>query len=202
MHMGFQEYLAAREIHSRAFKDPGVLRELASHFGESWWQEVALLLLALEGPSLFEPYMSEVLKQPAISENINLVKTYLDEAADPSASPFLNLLEMDAGTDSDLWKRQLVSLHALEHLDPTVIEKIASSLLKHPSEDIWKWIHDRTRRTANGYIFTGVRSKKNSLSEGGITYITKIELINIRCFEAFSLDLKQLDMKRLYKTRK
>ncbi|MCP4688159.1 MAG: NACHT domain-containing protein, partial [Desulfobacterales bacterium] len=31
MHLGFQEYLAAREIRSRAFKGPKVLRELAAH---------------------------------------------------------------------------------------------------------------------------------------------------------------------------
>ena len=54
MHLGFQEYLAAREIRSRAFTDQTVLRELARHYGESWWQEVTLLLLALEDrPCLF-----------------------------------------------------------------------------------------------------------------------------------------------------
>lgn len=37
MHLGFQEYLAAREIRTQAFNDPSVLRELASYFGESWW---------------------------------------------------------------------------------------------------------------------------------------------------------------------
>jgi len=56
MHLGFQEYLAAREIRSRAFEDETILRELALHFGESWWQEVGLLMLALEDPSLFKPY--------------------------------------------------------------------------------------------------------------------------------------------------
>jgi hypothetical protein len=48
MHLGFQEYLAAREIRSRAFTDHKVLRELASHYGESWWQEVFLLLLSCQ----------------------------------------------------------------------------------------------------------------------------------------------------------
>jgi predicted NACHT family NTPase len=46
IHLGFQEYLAAREIRTRAFTEPDVLRELAAHFGEIWWQEVGLLLLA------------------------------------------------------------------------------------------------------------------------------------------------------------
>lgn len=47
MHLGFQEYLAAREIRTQAFTNPAVLRELASHFGESWWREVGFLMLAL-----------------------------------------------------------------------------------------------------------------------------------------------------------
>lgn len=66
MHLGFQEYLAAREIRTRAFNDQSVLRELASHFGESWWQEVGLILLSLEDPSLFVPYMREVVNTPRL----------------------------------------------------------------------------------------------------------------------------------------
>jgi hypothetical protein len=34
-----------------------VLKELASHYGESWWQEVILMLLAQGNPSLFTPFM-------------------------------------------------------------------------------------------------------------------------------------------------
>ncbi len=60
MPLGFQERQAAPEIRSRAFNDPGMLRELAGHFGESWWEEVALLMLALDDPSLSTPYTPEV----------------------------------------------------------------------------------------------------------------------------------------------
>ncbi len=193
MHIGFQEYLAAREIQSRALKDPGILRELASLFGESWWQEVALLMLALDDPSVFEPYMREVVKRPAFSKNSDFVKACLDEAAEPSAAPFMELLKTDAGTDADLWKRQLVALHALERLDSKLIEDITPKLLEHPSEDIRQWIQDRTIQAGGGRIFTGVRAKIAEHAERKNTYISKIELMNIRCFEAFSLDLKTLD---------
>ena len=88
MHLGFQEYLAAREIRTRAFNEPEVLQELASHFGESWWQEVGLLLLALEDPSLFVPYMREVIKLPAFANHPNLVEMCLDDAAETSPLPF------------------------------------------------------------------------------------------------------------------
>ncbi|MCP4994217.1 MAG: hypothetical protein GY934_10615, partial [Gammaproteobacteria bacterium] len=89
MHLGFQEYLAAREIRSRAFKDKTVLKELASHFGESWWQEVILIMLALEDPSHFEGFMEEVVKLPAFAVNSHLVDMCLEDAAETSIQPFM-----------------------------------------------------------------------------------------------------------------
>ncbi|MFZ4703706.1 MAG: NACHT domain-containing protein, partial [Candidatus Methylumidiphilus sp.] len=48
MHLGFQEYLASLEIRRLAFEGDkdAVLEELACHYGQSWWQEVILLLIA------------------------------------------------------------------------------------------------------------------------------------------------------------
>ena len=71
-----------RERSGPGVSEPGVLPELASHFGESWWQEVGLLLLALEDPSFFVPYMREVVKLPAFAENPDLVEMCLDDAAE------------------------------------------------------------------------------------------------------------------------
>ncbi len=139
MHLGFQEYLAAREIRRRAFEgDTQVLGELASHFGESWWQEVALLLLALDDPSLFTPYMREVLRQPAFTEYPNLVQMCLDDAAETSPQPFVELLETDAGNDAELWRRQFAALQVLERIDSNAVEKLrtglaATPLAGHPS---------------------------------------------------------------------
>jgi formylglycine-generating enzyme required for sulfatase activity len=162
MHLGFQEYLAAREIRSRAFNDPGVLRELAAHFGESWWEEVSLLLLALDDPSLFVPYMREVVKQPAFASLSDLVEKCLDDAAETSVEPFKELLEIELCShrgmlerlkeffkkieplgDRGLWERQLACLRVLEHLDSTVIGALESRLAKHPSPEIHKWIQER-----------------------------------------------------------
>ncbi|MGD9325028.1 MAG: SUMF1/EgtB/PvdO family nonheme iron enzyme, partial [Desulfobacterales bacterium] len=143
MHLGFQEYLAAREIRSRAFEEPEVLQDLASHFGESWWQEVALLLLALEDPSLFVPYMLEVLKQPAVAEYPELVDLCLDDAAEISPKPFEELLIKTPGKSKPLWARQLVALRVLERLKPEAVEKLQSELLQHPSADIRRWFQDK-----------------------------------------------------------
>jgi hypothetical protein len=48
MHLGFQEYLAAREIQRVFIAGCGksnVLQHLAEKFGQGWWQEVTLLLI-------------------------------------------------------------------------------------------------------------------------------------------------------------
>ncbi len=56
LHLGFQEYLAACEIRSRCFEEPAVLIRHVSTFGNPWWREVTMLLLALKDPPLFRPF--------------------------------------------------------------------------------------------------------------------------------------------------
>ena len=84
MHLGFQEYLAAREIRNQAYNHPQVLQGLASHFGESWWQEVTLLLLGLEEPSLFTPFIRDVVKVNNFIDFPNLMEACLEDAAETS----------------------------------------------------------------------------------------------------------------------
>jgi formylglycine-generating enzyme required for sulfatase activity len=154
MHLGFQEYLAAREIRRRAFEgDPQVIPELASHFGESWWQEVALLLLALEDPSLFTPYMREVLRQPAFTEWPNLMEMYLDDAAETSPQAFVELLETAGGSDTELWRRQFAALQVLDRLDTGAVEKLRAGLVQHPSPEISRWFATRNGQALQEVIF-------------------------------------------------
>ena len=136
MHLGFQEYLAAREIRRRAFKEAEVLKELAGRFGDSWWQEVALLMLALEDPSLFEPYMREVVQRPEFARFPGLVDACLEDAVEVSAVPFVELLQADPGRESELWQRQLAAVRVLARLDPRALEVLHDRLSRHPSKEI------------------------------------------------------------------
>ena len=140
MHLGFQEYLAAREIRRLAFEDRSVLRDLARHHGESWWQEVALLLVALEEPSLFAPYVREVIEQPAFAEVPAALDALLEDAAEVSDVPFLELVNRDPGTDEGLWARQLLALRVLERLGSGGLEAVLRSLQDHLSAETRKWI--------------------------------------------------------------
>ena len=79
MHLGFQEYLTAREIQRLFLAGLGnsdVLRQLAEKFGQGWWQEVMLLLLAQADHCLFEPFMREVLQLPVSAENDSLTQVH------------------------------------------------------------------------------------------------------------------------------
>ncbi len=142
MHLGFQEYLAAVEIRNLAFNDKKILAGLASKFGDSWWKEVGLLMLGLEDP-LFEPYMREVVKLPAFADFPNLVDDSIEDAAKTSVAPFIELLEINPGTERDLWKRQMAALRVLTRLDSDKVENMKSDLLRHPFHEIRKWVQAR-----------------------------------------------------------
>ena len=152
MHLNFQEYLAAREIRSRFLLEKyetgtsGQLKELAKHFGDSWWQEVALLLLAIEEkPSLFVPYMREVIRNPAFAQHADFLEMCLDDAFKPSLIPFLELLGLPAGKGQDLWDRQLTALRILMRQDEKVRKSILESFRDHPDERISQWIRHRLK---------------------------------------------------------
>jgi predicted NACHT family NTPase len=89
MHLGFQEYLAASEIRRLHSEDEGdVLAELATHYGQSWWQEVILLLLAQGNPSVFVPFMRQVVGRPQFATApVELLSFILADAAELSEVP-------------------------------------------------------------------------------------------------------------------
>ena len=91
MHLGFQEYLASLEMRRLAFEGDkdAVLEELACHYGQSWWQEVILLLIAQGNPSLFVPFVQAALRQPGFANEKELLGFIMEEAAEVSAEPFV-----------------------------------------------------------------------------------------------------------------
>ncbi len=128
MHLGFQEYLAACELRRLALAEAldggkrDTLAELAGHYGESWWSEVILLLLAQGNPSLFAPFMNEALKQARFAEESAFLDLILEETTEFSPVPFVKLLQQESGTDSVLWANQAVALRVLQRLDPDEIK--------------------------------------------------------------------------------
>lgn len=120
MHLGFQEYLAAREIRrlaiDQAFQgSTQALAELAGHYGESWWQEVILLLLAQGDPALFEPFMQEALRQKAFAEETAFLDFVLEEAVGLSLAPFYEAINARESIPND---NQELASQVLQRLKP------------------------------------------------------------------------------------
>jgi len=92
LHLSFQEYLCARHLQDRISSAPDLLKELAGHFGETWWREVILLALGLDNPGLFEPLLREILAQEVLHRDASLADDCLRDASSPSPRPFLEAL--------------------------------------------------------------------------------------------------------------
>ncbi|MCP4378229.1 MAG: SUMF1/EgtB/PvdO family nonheme iron enzyme [bacterium] len=153
MHLGFQEYLTAVELRNSAFDDPAIWPQLAAKFGEPWWQEVILLLLALYNPSVFKPFMREVLKRPGVEAQRPLIDMCLDDAAEPSTQPFVELLALDAGEDPELWQRQFMALQITARMDPQALEQVTSNLRRHPSPQIRQWLREQDAQARQQVLF-------------------------------------------------
>ncbi len=136
MHLGFQEYLAACRIRSLSFEDDAVLTQLAEHWGQSWWQEVILLLVGLEEPSRFKAFMTQVVKLPAFSNDPGMAERCLEDAAEIDWTPFLDLLAAAPGNDPQLWARQLTALRILDRHAKDRLKPLASDLENHPMPQI------------------------------------------------------------------
>ncbi len=115
MHLSFQEYLVALEAWSE-----DRVAEVVAHFGESWWKEVTLLLLALPEKPVFETFMRELVRRPAFTAHPELVGLCLEESLKVSATPFLEVLEE---REEASWERDHAALRALKGMkDPRIVE--------------------------------------------------------------------------------
>jgi formylglycine-generating enzyme required for sulfatase activity len=151
MHLGFQEYLAAAELRRLAFEGDkrAAMRELAGHCGESWWQEVILLLLAQGNPSLFAPFMREALELPGFDALSEITGLILEEAAEASAQPFLETLQQAPDAGATPWRKHRAALRLLERLLPEAeLQALALSLSEHPAQALRDWARARTRNAA------------------------------------------------------
>ncbi|MEM7201639.1 MAG: SUMF1/EgtB/PvdO family nonheme iron enzyme [Planctomycetota bacterium] len=142
LHLGFQEYLAACEIHrlvTRAAIDGEEtpwLDRLAASFGEPWWREVTLLLLALDGVSLFKPLFERVCERPALVEHEELVKECVEEAKRTDPAPFLALLDRAEAGDPNLLERHLVAARVVERLAPEAMQERRATLARSASPEL------------------------------------------------------------------
>ncbi len=147
MHLGFQEYLAARSLQARASDDPGLLSWLAGRFDYSWWQEVILLMLAQDHPPMFRRFMSELVKRPEFPQwaRSEMMGLCWNEAFGVSKEPFVALLRENGGGET-LGARQLAAAELLSRRMPAVLEELGELLRTHPASEVRHWWLARTRQ--------------------------------------------------------
>ena len=146
VHLAVQEYLAACEARRRAVERGGVLPALAERLDEPWWQEVILLMLGLDEPSVFEDYMREVLRQPRVVEwaESTMMQRCVRESARPSPRPFVELVEQGGGELATLEERQLAALRVLAWAFPAALEGLKNTLQSHSAAGVRQWWEQHT----------------------------------------------------------
>lgn len=112
LHLGFQEHLAAKGIAEAvlsakvADRDSPWLDRLVAAYGDSWWEEVWLLLLAGDGAPLFGPLFQRLVTTPQFAVHDVLLHSCLAEARTRDLAPFQRLLAQPMpGALHRLWAR-------------------------------------------------------------------------------------------------
>ncbi len=152
MHLGFQEYLAARQIHmefckARIFGRPSDrLQRLAEFFGEDRWQEVILLLLATGEVSLFGPFFEEVVKTAQFAAHPSLVEQCLKEATEVDAEPFRAALESTSEGTREAARRalQMLGEAAPETYEAAATITIGGPGIRQPIRALHTRVHEST----------------------------------------------------------
>jgi formylglycine-generating enzyme required for sulfatase activity len=125
-HLSFQEFLAAGEVRRRER-----YAELVRVYGEAWWREATRLLMGLEDPSCFEPFMRLLVASERFLQHAELTAACIRDAFEPSARPFVAALESTLARrakERDVAMRQYHLLLALRELAPEKIQTVASIL--------------------------------------------------------------------------
>ncbi len=128
MHLGFQEYLAARQLHQLVLRQAGnaqgfqeEIAKVKQHFGPTWWHEVLCLLFSVdEGGVLFKALAGAILRHPRLAEHEDLARRCIADARRFDAGPFHELLRCPA--DEDLWANRLVAAKILVERDRQEID--------------------------------------------------------------------------------
>ncbi|MBF0155382.1 MAG: SUMF1/EgtB/PvdO family nonheme iron enzyme [Magnetococcales bacterium] len=92
MHLGLQEYLAARHV-VRESDDDTLLELLIGQADAEWWREVLLLLVGIPDHKLFSPLMAGLLPGILQEYRKDLLRDMLTEAVQKDFSPFVKLLQ-------------------------------------------------------------------------------------------------------------
>lgn len=191
-HLSFQEYLAANQV-----PQGNHLKELVSRYGESLWQEVTRLLMGLNKPNCFEPFMQLLVSSERFINNHQQTAACIRDAFQATAEPFVSALDstFDArGKSTDLAILQYHLLLALKELPKKLIRKTISRLKRAADEGLSPEVKALATEllTTLGMKVKAARDKKTGLEKIRINAIdgTELVLVSAGKFKAGSTEFK------------
>ena len=122
-HLSFQEFLAAGEVRRRER-----YAELVRVYGEAWWREVTCLLMGLDEPSCFEPFMRRLVGSERFLQHPELTARCIQDAFEPSAQPFITALQSALAGRAKKRDIAMLQYHLLLALRELPVEKIESGV--------------------------------------------------------------------------
>ncbi|MCA9710138.1 MAG: NACHT domain-containing protein, partial [Myxococcales bacterium] len=138
MHLGLQEFLTAQQYRNEGLLDNKAFDRLAGYFGDSWWQEVILLMLAQRNPPVFEPFMRALTKRSELASwaDAEMMDLSFNETAVKSAAPFVEvILKSEAG----LGKQQVGAAKVLRRKMPEEFARLEVVLAEHLTAEVRMW---------------------------------------------------------------
>ncbi|MCP4992524.1 MAG: formylglycine-generating enzyme family protein, partial [Gammaproteobacteria bacterium] len=91
-----------------------------------------------------------VVKLTSFAANSQLVDMCLEDAAETSIQPFMDIIDQEPGEDKDLWSRQAAALRVVKRLDEPALEAIKSKLENHPLTVVSLWAKGVSREEHKG----------------------------------------------------
>ena len=77
----------------------------------------------------------------------------MEESAEITVQPFLDLLKIKPSTNRKLWGRQLLALQVGQRLDEKALEPFLDQLRDHPYDAIRQWIQERFKQAQQDVIW-------------------------------------------------
>ncbi|MCH9684984.1 MAG: SUMF1/EgtB/PvdO family nonheme iron enzyme, partial [Deltaproteobacteria bacterium] len=137
MHLGLQEYLAALEL-ARGLGAAEALARVAEQFGQTWWQEVILLMLARSDEAAFQRFMGLVVKRPEFPTwaRSAMMQRVLADPKPAMAKPFAALLRAKG---KRLAASQRAAAELLGRRIPSALDELATVFDGHPADGVRAW---------------------------------------------------------------
>ena len=135
-HHSLQEYLAAEEARNKNRIDL-----LVEHYSDRWWRETILLALALDNPSIIEPFLEKAVRTESFRKDIGLILDAVSDSLVKPVKPFVSAIA-DEKLDMQLSLNALRALRQIGTSGGPDVEKALKSVVRHRKGELARAAYD------------------------------------------------------------